>query len=482
MQLKQCLTAVEYELRGADVEVTSLEMDSRRVQEGALFFCIPGVRVDGHTFAKDVEKKGAAALIVDHFLDDISIAQVKVADVRAAMSRIAANFYGNPVKKLKMLAVTGTNGKTSATYMMKQIAEFCGKKVGLMGTIANYIGDKQIAANLTTPDPIQLQELLAMMVEENVDWVVMEASAHALALRKLEGIVYDAAVFSNLTEDHLDFFGDMENYFLAKTKLFTKHLAKQAVINIDDAYGARLVEMSEVPVATYAKDSAADLRATNVVSSIDGVSYTLEAEGKSYAVKIAIPGAFTVYNSLSAIGACRAMGLTLDEIVEALSKMPCVRGRCESLDTQGRPFGVILDYAHTPDALVNILTTVRQFTKNRLIAVFGCGGDRDPIKRPIMGQMAAQYADLCIVTSDNPRTEDPMSIIEAILPGVKGEGKPYEVIENRREAIDRALHIAGEGDVIVLAGKGHETYQDIMGVKHHFDEKEVVAELLQQMK
>ena len=478
MRLLDILTGLDYQFRGADVEIASLEMDSRRVEPGALFFCIPGVKLDGHAFAKDVEKKGAAALIVQRWLDDVALPQVLVGDVRAAMSQIAANFYGHPTEKLKMIAVTGTNGKTSTTYMIKTVAEACGKKVGLMGTIANYIGDKQIPADLTTPDPIALQALLAQMAEENVDWVVMEASAHALYLRKLQGIVYDAAVFTNLTEDHLDFFGDMERYYQAKLILFTEQMAKQAIVNIDDPYGARLAKEAQIPVKTYSEKTMADYTASQIESDVHGVSYMLKTEDASFPVHVAIPGAFTVYNSLSAVGACVAMGISLETAAQALLKLHGVHGRCESLDTQGQPFGVILDYAHTPDALVNILSTVRQFTKNRLIAVFGCGGDRDPIKRPIMGQMAAENADYCIVTSDNPRTEDPMKIIEAIVPGVEKVGTPYEVIENRRAAIDRALHLACDGDVVVLAGKGHETYQDIMGVKHHFDEKEVVAELL----
>ena len=261
MRLLDILTGLDYQFRGADVEIASLEMDSRRVEPGALFFCIPGVKLDGHAFAKDVEKKGAAALIVQRWLDDVALPQVLVGDVRAAMSQIAANFYGHPTEKLKMIAVTGTNGKTSTTYMIKTVAEACGKKVGLMGTIANYIGDKQIPADLTTPDPIALQALLAQMAEENVDWVVMEASAHALYLRKLQGIVYDAAVFTNLTEDHLDFFGDMERYYQAKLILFTEQMAKQAIVNIDDPYGARLAKEAQIPVKTYSEKTMADYTA-----------------------------------------------------------------------------------------------------------------------------------------------------------------------------------------------------------------------------
>jgi UDP-N-acetylmuramoyl-L-alanyl-D-glutamate--2,6-diaminopimelate ligase len=481
MKLSKCLDALEFELRGEDVQINAVEMDSRRVTPGTLFFCIPGGRVDGHDFAAQAVQKGAVALVVERWLEDVSATQVLVPDARAAMARIASNFYGNPTRHLKMIAVTGTNGKTSTTYMIRTIARACGKRVGLLGTIANYIEDKQIDADLTTPDPIALQALLAQMVQENVDWVVMEASAHALYLRKLDGIVYDVAVFSNLTEDHLDFFGDMQRYFAAKALLFTNKMCRQAVVNIDDSYGKRIAQQTDVPCLTYGVDQTCDLAAQQVDSGLAGVSYTMQWEQQAYSVRLPIPGAFTVYNSLAAIGACLCMGLDVSDIVRALSDMHGVHGRCESLDTQGRAFGVILDYAHTPDALENILTTVRKFTKNRLIVVFGCGGDRDPIKRPIMGKMAATYADYCIVTSDNPRTEDPMKIIEAILPGVRECDTPYQVIENRKDAIAHALSVAREGDVIVLAGKGHETYQDIMGVKHHFDEKEVVAQLLMQM-
>ncbi len=481
MKLSDCISQLKYECRGNDVEVTSLEMDSRKVNPGALFFCIPGGNVDGHDFASDVQKKGASALIVDHWLD-VSLPQVKVDDVREAMSLVAETFFDYPTEKLKMIAVTGTNGKTSTTYMVKTIAEACGKKVGLMGTIANYIGSEKIETDMTTPDPIALQSLLAQMVEANVDWVVMEASAHALYLRKLKGIRYDISIFSNLTEDHLDFFETMERYYQAKTLLFTNEMTDKSIINIDDDYGKRLFAETETTCVSYSAKQQADYQADNIISDVSGVRYDAVYNGQKYHVSVDIPGEFTVYNTMAAIAACIEMGLDPKQVIESIGVLHSVPGRCESLNTMGHGFGIILDYAHTPDAIENILTTVRRFTRNRLIILFGCGGNRDKKKRPIMGEMAARYADYCIVTSDNPRFEEPEDIIDDILPGVEAHTTPYKTIVDRIEAIRFGLDLAQDGDVLVLAGKGHETYQDVKGVKHHFDEKEIVQQLLSNMK
>ncbi|MGI6004227.1 MAG: UDP-N-acetylmuramoyl-L-alanyl-D-glutamate--2,6-diaminopimelate ligase [Christensenellales bacterium] len=480
--LSSCLDGVEVlEVRGpVDITVGALVMDSRQAGAGSLFFCIPGGHLDGHAFADKAVEKGAVALVVERMVDvPADVTQVCVGDSREAMARIAANFYDNPSKKLRMIAVTGTNGKTSTTYMIKAIAEAYGKKVGLIGTIANMIGDETVPADLTTPDPIQMQGILHQMLLAGVDWVVMETSAHALALRKLRGMHFDVGLFTNLTQDHLDFFGDMDTYLQAKKNLYRHGLSRSAVINGDDPHAQAMVEgIDKIPVITYGLGDGCDVRAKDVKVDDADVNYRGEFKSGSQQIHVNIPGEFTVYNSLGAAAVCALMGVPLSVIRVGLMRMPGVHGRCERLDTGDKPYGIILDYAHTPDGLENILQTVRGFAKARVITVFGCGGDRDPVKRPIMGEMAGRYSDFCVITSDNPRTEDPMAIIAAIEPGVKKTGTPYEIIENRREAIAWAMDHARDADVIVLAGKGHETYQEIDGVKYSFDEKEVVQQLL----
>lgn len=463
-----------------DTEVLSLSADSRKIEQGALFFCIRGIRVDAHEFAPQAIKAGAAALVVERELD-VDVAQIVVSDARLAMNYIAQAFYGHPARSMKMVGITGTKGKSTTCFLIKSILQKAGYKVGLIGTIMTMIGERRLPADLTTPDPIELQRLLREMADEGVDIVTMEVSAHALALNKLDGIVYDAVAFTNLSHDHLDFFGTPEKYFAAKCRLLTPEFARYALINGDDEHAASIADDLKLPHERFAIREKANIYAGNIEFDPRGLSFTLHFH-KRYELDIdlQLSGLFNVYNSLCAAAVCDALGVKPRFIKEGLEAVANVPGRMEVLDT-GTPYQVILDYAHSPDALDNVLRAVRQFTKGRLIAVFGCGGNRDKEKRPIMGRIGADLADYCVLTSDNPRGEDPMAILAAIEEGARPEGKPYSVIENRREAIRHAMSIARDGDVVVLAGKGHETYQEIMGEKHPFDEKVVVQELLAEL-
>jgi UDP-N-acetylmuramoyl-L-alanyl-D-glutamate--2,6-diaminopimelate ligase len=463
-------------------DVTSLCTDSRKVEKGALFFCIPGLRTDAHDFAPQAVEAGAVALVVDHKLD-IDCAQILVRDVREALSYIAADFYGNPARQLKLVGVTGTKGKTTSSFLIKSILEAAGHKVGLIGTVCSMIGEREVPANLTTPDPIDFQRLLRQMADEGMEYVVMEVSAHALALRKLEGMTFEVAGFTNLSQDHLDFFHTMETYLETKLTLFSREMCRQAVVNADDERVALAFQELSIPVTTIGIRRPADVYANDIEIGERGLSYRLTFHKRAAAeVDLHMAGIFNVYNSLMAAAMCDALGVGIEAIKKGLEAVKSVPGRIELLETE-TPYRVILDYAHSPDALENILTTVRQTTKyGRVIVLFGCGGDRDHEKRPIMGEIGGRLADYAILTSDNPRSEDPNQILAEIEKGIqKVEGAKYVVIENRRKAIAHALEIARPGDVVVLAGKGHETYQEIKGVKHPFDEKVVVRELLEKI-
>ncbi len=463
-------------------DVTSLCTDSRKVEKGALFFCIPGLRTDAHDFAPQAVEAGAVALVVERKLD-IDCAQILVRDVREALSYIAAAFYGNPAQQLKMVGVTGTKGKTTSSFLIKSILEAAGHKVGLIGTVCSMIGDREVPANLTTPDPIDFQSLLRQMADEGMEYVVMEVSAHALALKKLEGMVFEVAGFTNLSQDHLDFFHSMDAYLETKLTLFTREMCRQAVVNVDDERVALAFRELSIPVTTAGIRRPADVYANDIEIGERGLSYRLTFHKRAATeVNLRMAGIFNVYNSLMAATMCDALGIGIKAIKKGLEAVKSVPGRIELLETE-TPYRVILDYAHSPDALENILNTVRQTTKSgRVIVLFGCGGDRDHDKRPIMGEIGGRLADFSILTSDNPRSEDPNQILEEIEKGIqKVAGAKYIVIENRRKAIAHALEMARPGDVVVLAGKGHETYQEIKGVKHPFDEKVVVRELLEKI-
>ena len=462
-----------------DFEVKRIEYDSRRVKPGDIFSCVVGTFMDGHTFAESAMKNGAYALIVERELP-LPVTQIIVPNSRRAMAELAMKLYGYPAKQLRVIGVTGTNGKTTTTYMIKSVAEKCGLKVGLIGTIRNIIGDRVISTQRTTPESTELQEIMRMMADEGVDLVVMEVSSHSLDQERVYGIEFEIGGFTNLTQDHLDYHKTFDNYLAAKKKLFER--SGFAVINADDPYSGKLLEGLDIPRMTYAVREPADIYANDIEICVRDVEFDMTCPEGTAHISVPIPGLFNVFNAMLAAGICLKLGFPLDKIAEGLADVSGVTGRMESLPTDGFPFSVILDFAHTPDGLINLLTSVREFAKGRVISVFGCGGDRDHAKRPIMGEAAGRYSDFCVVTSDNPRSEDPMAIIGNVLDGVNKTAVEYVVIQNRREAIKYALTHAKPDDVIVLAGKGHETYQEIKGIKYPFDEKVVVAELLKEIR
>ena len=460
-----------------DAEITDIAYDSRKVVPGALFCCLRGEKTDGHRFARQAVDKGAAALIVEERLP-LPVPQLLVTDGREAMARSAACFFGHPERKMTMLAVTGTNGKTSTTYMVKAVAEEAGLKVGLIGTIHNLIGDLVVETERTTPESVDLFRLLAHMAEQGVDLVIMEVSSHALAQNRVAGIRFKAALFTNLTQDHLDYHKTFEAYRAAKKKLF--YQTDLCIVNDDDPAAAYMSEGLPCPIWTMGIYKGGDFYAKSIEITTTGASFHLFTPKGDGRVDLHISGLFSVYNAMGTAALMVAAGVPFATIRKGLEKLKCVVGRLQAADTFGRPFAVYVDYAHTPDALKNVLVTARGFAKNRLISVFGCGGDRDHGKRPIMGEISGRYADFSVVTSDNPRTEDPMVIIDSIEEGIRRTAAPYVIIEDRRKAIHYALDMARDGDVIVVAGKGHETYQEINGVKHHFDDREIVEEYLRE--
>ena len=460
-----------------DVDITEICLDSRRIVPGALFFCTPGMRRDAHDFAPQAVADGAAALIVERRLD-VDCPQVVVESVRRATAVIAANFNGNPADSLKLIGITGTKGKTTASYLIKSVLEAAGFKTGYIGTVGSMIGDEMIPTQLTTPDPLEVQALLRRMVDSGVTHVVMEVSAHALAMDRLYGMKFEVGAFSNFSQDHLDYFGTMEAYLAAKLRFFEPDMTKNIVVNVDDETAADAFEKLGRVMLKVGIRAPADMYANDIEIGERGCSFILSRHKRfRVAIALRLAGIFNVYNALLAAGVASALGIEADAIRRGLENVRNVPGRIELLETD-TPYRVILDYAHSPDSLENILRAVRGTTRGRMIALFGCGGDRDRAKRQIMGEIAGKLADMCILTSDNPRNEDPFDILKQIEEGIRGTGCEYIVIENRREAIRRALEIAQPGDVVVLAGKGHETYQEIKGVKYPFDEKLVVAELL----
>ncbi len=461
----------------SDIEVSGVTCNSKEVKEGYAFVCISGIGADGHDFAEDAVKRGAAVVIAERDLGLDN--QVIVKSTRKVFASMCAAWFGFPAKKLRLIGVTGTNGKTSVTYMLKAILEKAGFKVGLIGTIHNLIGDTPVETKNTTPGAYELNSLFSRMVDAGCQWCVMEVSSHALDQYRVYDIPFAAAAFTNLTQDHLDYHKTMENYLAAKKKLFG--MCDIAVINTDDPYSAELMRGLDCKTVTYSNGNSATYSARSVRYKPDSVEYEMLWGGKLDHIKISIGGDFTVYNSLLAASVAVEVGIDIATVKAALAQMQGVKGRAESVPT-GRDFSVIIDYAHTPDGLKNILQTFAKCEKNRLVLVFGCGGDRDKTKRPIMGSIAVHSADYVIVTSDNPRTEDPRAIIDDILEGTKNCGTPVKVIENRVEAIKYAVKTARPGDIIVLAGKGHETYQILKDKTIHLDEREVINEALNEIK
>ena len=484
MKLCELLTELPYveETRGdMNTEIREITSSSRDHTDAGLFFCIVGANFDAHDYAWEAVENGCVALIVERFVN-LEVPQVRVSNGRASMARIADAFYGHPARSMRLIGITGTKGKTTTTYLLQSICEKAGLRCGIIGSTGTVVADQHLDSKLTTPDPIDLHRMLRMMADEGVKVVCMEVSAHAIDMNRLDGLTFEVGCYTNLSQDHLDYFYTMDRYFETKKKFFTSGMALNAAINADDETAERLKQGLTLPYITYGICVDADVFARDIEITEEGVRFNVRLhDTNQMSIHMRMTGMFNVYNALAASSCALIMGISPEKIREGLEAVTRVPGRIEVLQT-GTPYKVILDYSHSPDALENILRTVRQFTKNRVIALFGCGGDRDKGKRPMMGEIGGRLADYCILTSDNPRTENPMVILAAIEKGIKPTGKPYEVIENRREAIRRALHMAEAGDVIVLAGKGHETYQEIMGIKRPFDEKVIVSDLLLEMK
>ena len=466
MKLKDILVSANI-----DIEVTGISYNSKVTKPGDVFVAITGFQTDGHKYINNAVENGAVCVVCERPQENLEVPYFVVENSRKALAEMSCNFYNNPTKKFNLIGVTGTNGKTTVTYLVKTILETNGEKVGLMGTNKNMIGDREYHTERTTPESLELQQFFSDMVDEGCTYGIMEVSSHSLDLYRVYGCKYKVGAFTNLTQDHLDFHGDMENYFFAKSKLFD--MCDTGVINADDMYGARLC----------AKDNCMSYGIKNGTLMAENIEYGdkgVKFDCGDMKINLGIPGVFSVYNALTAIGICKACGISDEVIEKALNSAQGVKGRAEIVDC-GKDFTLLIDYAHTPDGLENILESVKKFAKGRVVVVFGCGGDRDKTKRPKMGRVAGRIADFCIVTSDNPRSEEPDAIIRDILEGMNDAIAEYVVVENRRDAIEYAIKHARKDDVIVLAGKGHEDYQILKDKTIHFDEREVIRDILNNM-
>ena len=469
MKLNMLLDNVPKNL--VDIRISGVACDSRIVKDGFAFVCISGAVQDGHEYARQAVEKGATVIICERSLGLDN--EIIVDDGRMTFAQMSAKWFGNPAEELKIIGITGTNGKTTVSYLVKAILEAAGHKVGLVGTNQNMVCDEVLPSKNTTPSPYELNSLFDIMVKSECDYAVMEVSSHALDQNRVAGITFEAALFTNLSQDHLDYHVTMENYLLAKKKLFKS--AKTGIINADDAAAASIMSGLDCNIKTYSLNkSDADFYAQDIKYLSDGVSFKMVCANGAADVSLQTAGEFSVYNALCAGSLCSVLGLDVKIAADALTGLSGVKGRAEVVPT-GKDFTVIIDYAHTPDGLENILNTFTKIPKNRLVVLFGCGGDRDKGKRAQMGEIAARLADYVIFTSDNPRAEEPQTIINDILSGVRDTETPYEVIENRVDAIEFAIKNAQPQDIIVLAGKGHETYQIIGTGTIHLDEREVVA-------
>jgi UDP-N-acetylmuramoyl-L-alanyl-D-glutamate--2,6-diaminopimelate ligase len=486
MNLKNILDGIDgLKAKGElDLEIEGIESNSKNVKKGFLFVAIKGFSVDGHLFISQAIENGSIAVVVDKSCDlkNIKIPEnitlIVSDDTRKFLALSSANFYGNPSKKFKLIGITGTKGKTTTTFMIKEILEKAGKKVGLIGTIATYINGKRIAdSDRTTPESLELQKMFRDMLEQGVEYVVMEVSSQSLKLHRVDGCEFDLVAFTNFSEDHISEkeHPDMQDYFESKLKLFK--MCKTGFVNIDDLQGNKIPAMfPESDITGYGIDNFGNFLAKDITITNSYVDFKAKITDRNERVKVDIPGRFTVYNALAAICICRKLGVESTVIKEALEKIK-VPGRSEMVENK-LEIPIMIDYAHSPESLQNILQAVSSYTKGRVISVFGCGGDRDARKRPIMGEISGKVADYTIITSDNPRTEDPKSIVDQIEEGIKKTKGKYEVIVDRTEAIKKAIEMANKTDIIVLAGKGHEPYQEINGVKHPFDERIIVKDLI----
>lgn len=453
-----------------DVDVTSIAFDARKVQEGCLFFCLKG-RVDGHDYAMEAVAAGAKALVTERQLD-LNVPEIVVPDTRHALSVACARFY-RPEKMPKIIGITGTNGKTTTTYIVKSILENAGRSVGIIGTTEVAYGSVRRPATLTTPDPVELYSTIYEMADAGVEYVVMEASAHALYLKKLDGLYFDVAAFTNLSRDHLDYFKSMDAYAAAKKLLFGR--TAFAVVNVDDALGREIVRECRTPLLTYGCDNPADVFALSPKITVDGVRYVLNATDDIAEIRFSLPGRFNMYNTLCAAAIAKALGIDMHHITEGIRTLTKVEGRFNVINTA--KCNIIIDFAHTDDGLKNILTTIREFAPKRIITVFGCGGDRDRTKRPLMGQVVCALSDYAIITSDNSRNEDPEAIIADITAGIEGDN--YAVRPDREEAIRYALEIAEQDDIVLVAGKGAEQYTEVGGKKIPYNDEAYILRLIE---
>ena len=489
MELKKLLIGLEgLKVKGnLDLDINGIEKNSKGVKEGFLFVAIKGFAVDGHKFIEDAIKKGAIAIVIEEGCDlktfkvPEGITVVMTKDTREALAIIASNFYGNPSSKFKLIGVTGTKGKTTTTFMIKEILEKAGKKVGLIGTIATYINGKRIKdSDRTTPESLELQQIFKQMVDAGVETVVMEVSSQSLKLHRVTGCEFDIVLFTNFSEDHIspNEHPNMEDYFNSKLKLFK--MCNTGIVNAD-LHGAKIPRLfPESNITTYGIDNYANVLAKDITITNSYVDFRVKIKDRNERVKTGIPGRFSVYNSLAAICVAQKFGISPEIIKEALETVR-VPGRSELVDNK-LEIPIMIDYAHSPESLQNILQAVKSYTRGKVICVFGCGGDRDPGKRPIMGEISGRIADYTFITSDNPRTEDPQKIVDQIEEGIKKTKGKYEVVVDRVDAIRQAIKMATKRDIIVLAGKGHEPYQEINGVKHPFDERIIVRDLIKELK
>ncbi len=490
MNLKEILLGIEgIKARGnLDLDITNVDSDSRNIKENGMFVAIEGYETNGIEYIENALENGAKVVMVQENVDlkKISVPEditlIVVPDTRIALAKCACNFYDNPSKKFTLIGITGTKGKTTTTFMIKKILEKQGKKVGLIGTIAVYIGDKKIEKSVrTTPESIKLQRIFAQMVEEKVDAVVMEVSSQSLKLNRVLGCDFDIGVFTNFSQEHIskNEHPDMEDYFNSKLKLFD--MCKVGFVNADDVYGAKVAKIAKTPqITVYGIDNFCHVLAKDITITNSYVDFKVKIDNKNERVKTSIPGRFSVYNSLAAICVATKLGANAEQIKEALEEVR-VPGRSELVDNK-KDLTIMIDYAHTPESLEGILKAVKSYTRGRVICVFGCGGDRDRIKRPLMGEVSGRVADYTIITGDNPRTEELSTIISDIEEGIKKTKGQYTCIEDRKEAIKVAIEMANKNDIIVLAGKGHESYQEVNHIKYPFDEREIVKEVIDNMK
>lgn len=484
MRITELMQGIDYKLlKGSlEIEVSGLAYDSRQVKTGYLFICIPGLKTDGHKFADQAIANGAVVIVAEK---EIAIPEgmtlLIVADCRNTLPRLSSNFFRQPSAGLRVIGVTGTNGKTTTTHLIQAILEEAGKKTGILGTLYARVDDMEMDLGRTTPESLEIEQFASLVREKNGQYLIMEVSSHALDLGRVDRLSFDAAVFTNLTQDHLDYHKTMNEYKESKLKLFRRVAGgegKFSIVNADDPAAQDFIKASGLACCTYGINNPADIRAAKLESNLKGSRFIVVSKNEEFEINMKLIGLFNVYNALAAISFAIQEGIAVDVIKATLEKLTGVAGRFEQVDC-GQNFTVVVDYAHTPDGLENILKTGQEIKENRLITVFGCGGDRDRTKRPQMGKIAAQYSDFSIVTSDNPRSEEPEAIIDDILPGMNTiEGAHFAKIVDRRDAIEHAIKLARKGDLVIIAGKGHETYQLVKDQVLHFDDREVAREIL----